>query len=88
VIRRRLLVSGDVQGVFYRDTCRSVAQRAGVTGSAANLPDGRVEVFLEGDAEAVEKVIEWCRTGTRESRVQAVDVTDEQPTGESSFRVL
>lgn len=88
MIRRRLLVSGDVQGVFYRDTCRSVAEEAGVTGTAANLPDGRVEVILEGEAEAIEKVIDWCRRGTSQSRVQAVDITDEEPTGERYFRVL
>jgi acylphosphatase len=88
VIRRRLLVSGDVQGVFYRDTCRSVAEEAGVTGTAANLPDGRVEVILEGEAEAVEKVIDWCRRGTSQSRVQSVDITDEEPAGERYFRVL
>jgi acylphosphatase len=88
MIRRRLLVSGDVQGVFYRDTCRSVAERAGVAGSAANLADGRVEVILEGEAAAVQKVIDWCRAGTPESRVGAVGITDEEPTGEKSFTVL
>jgi acylphosphatase len=88
VIRRRLLVSGEVQGVFYRDTCRSVAGRAGVAGSAANLPDGRVEVVLEGDEDAVEKVIDWCRSGTGGSRVEAVEVMEEDPQGETTFRVL
>jgi acylphosphatase len=88
MIRRRLLVSGEVQGVFYRDTCRSVASEAGVAGSAANLPDGRVEVVLEGETESVEKVIEWCRSGTRGSRVQAVDISEEEPEGETSFRVI
>jgi acylphosphatase len=88
VIRRRLLVSGRVQGVFYRDTCRSVAEQAGVAGSAANLPDGRVEVVLEGEAEAVEGVIAWCRDGTDGSRVEAVDISEETPEGDSDFRVL
>jgi acylphosphatase len=88
VIRRRLWVAGDVQGVFFRDTCRSVAEKAGVTGSAANLSDGRVEIVLEGEPQAVEKVIDWCRSGTRGARVSSVDITDEEPTGERSFRVL
>jgi acylphosphatase len=88
VIRRKLLVSGRVQGVFYRDTCRSVAASAGVAGSARNLPDGRVEVILEGDPPAVEDVVAWCRRGTPGSRVQAVDITDEEPQGESYFRIL
>jgi acylphosphatase len=65
-----------------------VADHAGVAGSAANLPDGRVEVVLEGETKAVEKMIEWCRSGTRGSRVQAVGITDEEPVGERSFRVL
>jgi acylphosphatase len=88
VIRRRLLVSGRVQGVFYRDTCHSVAASAGVAGSARNLPDGRVEVILEGDPVAVDGVVGWCRQGTPGSRVQAVDITEEEPRGESSFRIL
>lgn len=88
MIRRRLLVSGRVQGVFYRDTCRSVAQSAGVAGAARNLPDGSVEVVLEGEAGAVEKVIAWCRKGTEGSRVEAVDVSEEEPKGDSSFRVI
>jgi acylphosphatase len=88
VIRRKLVVSGRVQGVFYRDTCRSVAESEGVAGTARNLPDGRVEVVLEGDAVDVEKVIAWCRKGTRGSRVTAVDITEESPEGDSGFRVL
>jgi acylphosphatase len=88
VIRRRLVVSGRVQGVFYRDTCRSVAESEGVAGTARNLPDGRVEVILEGDPGAVEKVIAWCRKGTRGSRVNAVDISEEDPKGDSAFRVL
>jgi acylphosphatase len=82
------LVSGRVQGVFYRDTCRSVAQSASVAGAARNLPDGSVEVILEGEAGAVEKVIAWCRKGTRGSRVTAVDISEEEPEGDSAFRVL
>ena len=88
MIRRRVLVSGRVQGVFYRDTCRSVAQSAGVTGTARNLSDGSVEVVLEGEPAAVEKVIAWCREGTEGSRVEAVDVSEEEPKGDSSFRVV
>ncbi len=88
MIRRKLLVSGDVQGVFYRDGCRSTAEVEGVSGSARNLPDGRVEVALEGDPEAVERVVEWCRRGTSQSTVRAVEVSDEQPRGDERFRIL
>jgi acylphosphatase len=86
-VRKRVLVSGDVQGVFFRDTCRHVANDAGVSGWATNLPDGRVEVALEGDEEAVNKVIEWCRSGPRGATVDSVDVTDEAPEGISGFSI-
>jgi len=86
-IRRRLLVSGDVQGVFYRDTCRQVAQDAGVSGWARNLPDGRVEVCLEGDAEAVRRVEEWCHKGTRYAEVDSIESHDEEPSGEGGFSI-
>ncbi len=86
-VRKRVLVSGDVQGVFFRDTCRRVAQEARVAGWARNNPDGRVEVVLEGPASAVQRVIDWCRTGPDMARVESVDVADERPRGESGFSI-
>ena len=88
MIRKRLLVSGAVQGVFYRDTCRSEAEAAGVAGSVRNLPDGRVEVILEGEEAAVEEVIAWCRKGTSGSQVESIEITEEEPTGERGFRTI
>ena len=85
-IRRRLLVSGQVQGVFYRDSCRREAEEKGITGSARNLPDGRVEVILEGTEDAVGRMIEWCRRGSDMARVDSVEVEDQEPQGESGFR--
>lgn len=84
-VRRRVLVSGEVQGVFFRDTCRKRAADAGVAGSAVNRPDGRVEVVLEGDEAAVQSVIDWCHDGTPQARVTSVEVIEEQPVGESGF---
>lgn len=86
-VRRRVLVSGNVQGVFYRDSCREQAQQRGVGGSARNLSDGRVEVFLEGEPDAVDAMIEWCREGPPHAQVTSVEVDDEQPGGESSFSI-
>jgi acylphosphatase len=86
-VRRHLLVGGRVQGVFYRDTCRRVANEAGVAGWAANLADGRVEIVLEGAPGAVERVVSWCRKGTQYSSVDSVEITDESPQGESGFRI-
>ena len=87
-VARKAIVSGRVQGVFFRDTCRSVAQREGVAGSARNVPDGTVEVVLEGEKDAVERVLAWCRKGTEYAHVEQVDVTDVEPTGLDGFRIL
>ena len=88
MIRRRLLVSGRVQGVFYRDSCKATAESAGVAGSARNLPDGRVEVILEGDPDAIDEVIGWCRKGTPQSKVESIEVSDEDPAGATGFGIL
>jgi acylphosphatase len=60
-IRRRLIVHGKVQGVFYRDCTREAAENEGVSGWAANRDDRAVEVVLEGPPEAVEPIIGFCR---------------------------
>ena len=86
-VRKRVLVSGRVQGVFFRDTVRREANKSGVVGSARNLDDGRVEVILEGDEAAVQRVISWCRDGTPESDVESVHVTNEEPQGDRDFRI-
>jgi acylphosphatase len=86
-IRRRIVVSGRVQGVFYRDTCKQEAKRLGVGGGARNLPDGRVEVIVEGDPDKVEEMISWCRTGSDPSEVSSVEVEEEEPRGEDRFSV-
>jgi acylphosphatase len=84
-IRRHLIVHGQVQGVFYRDSTREAAENEGVSGWAANRDDGTVEVVLEGGPEAVESVIGFCRMGPMSADVTSIDVTDEQPEGLSSF---
>ena len=88
MIRRRLLVSGLVQDVFYRDTCQRQARTAGVNGWARNLADGRVEVVLEGDADRVATVEAWCHRGPPAGRVDAVQGFDEALVGVSGFDVL
>lgn len=85
LLRRRLLVSGEVQGVFFRDRCRREAMAAGVAGWARNLPDGRVEVVAEGEPEAVERLQQWCRQGTPQAEVTSVEAVDEDPEGLSGF---
>ncbi len=85
LLRRRLLVSGEVQGVFFRDRCRREAMAADVAGWARNLPDGRVEVVAEGEPEAVERLQGWCRQGTPQAEVTSVEAIDEEPEGLSGF---
>ncbi len=86
-VGRRALVSGLVQGVFYRDSARREALRRGVDGSARNLPDGRVEVLLEGTPDAVSGVLEWLGRGPAHARVDAVEVTDEPDRGLRGFDI-
>jgi acylphosphatase len=86
-VRRRLNVSGDVQGVFFRDSCRQEAIALGVGGWASNRPDGNVQVCLEGEEAAVEKMISWCRQGPAMARVDDVEVIEEKPEGESTFSI-
>jgi len=82
-----LYVSGRVQGVWFRESCRQRAQDAGVAGWACNLDDGRVEVWLEGDRDAVGAVLGWCRSGPSRASVTAVEVLDEPPAGLTGFAV-
>jgi acylphosphatase len=86
-IRRRLVIRGQVQGVFFRDSTRRKAEPRGVAGSAANREDGSVEVVLEGRPDAVEAVAAFCRSGPRHARVESVEEYDEEPEGLSGFRI-
>jgi acylphosphatase len=80
-VARRYVVSGRVQGVGFRYFTQDTALREGVTGWVRNLPDGRVEAMVEGDAEAVTRVERALRNGPRGARVDRVYVDDEDPTG-------
>ena len=88
MIRFRLLISGRVQGVFFRDTCRRVAQQHGVAGWVRNLPDGRVEAVFEGPAADVGRLVEWSREGPTTAVVEDVRVQAEPPEGLSGFQVV
>ena len=88
MIRRRALVHGRVQGVFFRDTTRRVANANAVAGSAANRTDGTVEIILEGGPDAVETVLAFCRQGPDGAAVSRVEVFDEEPVGLQGFRIV
>lgn len=87
LVRRRVVVRGRVQGVGFRASCVRRARGAGVGGWVRNSSDGSVEAVFEGEAGAVQSVVEWCRHGPPWAKVEAVAVTDEEPGGESGFRV-
>jgi acylphosphatase len=87
VKRARAVVSGHVQGVFYRVECATRARDAGLTGFVRNLPDGRVEAVFEGPDQEVDRLVAWCREGPSWARVDHVEITEEQPSGERDFRI-
>jgi len=78
MVRARLLISGTVQGVGYRWSCRRAAQGIGLAGWVRNLPDGRVEAVAQGSGEQVEQLIAWCRRGPEDAQVTDVSVTYEE----------
>ena len=79
MIRRRVIVHGFVQGVFFRETVRRHAVSAGVAGWVRNNRDGTVEAVFEGDDVAVERLVEFSHDGPRGARVDRVDVAVEEP---------
>lgn len=82
-----MYVRGLVQGVFYRASAAREAERLGVAGWVRNLADGRVETVAEGDEAAVGQYLEWLRRGPPLAEVAGIDVEDEEPRGETGFRV-
>ena len=87
MIRRRVVVRGRVQGVFFRDSTRREAQAAGVNGWVTNRADGAVEAVFEGDDASVERMIEFVRSGPGHADVDEVAVDDEAPEGLAGFDV-
>ena len=87
--RVRVFVKGKVQGVFFRQALKVVAKKNNVLGWVRNLKDGRVEAILEGDNKSVNSVIEWTRIGPANSRVDDIEVSNEELKNEfSTFDVL
>lgn len=85
--RVRVVVSGHVQGVFFRDSCRREAHRHGVAGWVRNDPSGTVTAELEGEAAEVEAMVAWCRRGPAYAVVDHVETTTVEPTGATGFEV-
>ncbi len=87
MIRRRVVVHGHVQGVFFRDSVRRLAERHSVSGWVTNRWDGTVEAVFEGEDDAVERLVAFCREGPRGAQVESVDVSEEDAEGLSGFTV-
>ena len=81
-------MSGQVQGVYFRVACCEEAERLGVTGWVRNRPDGTVELIAEGTPEEVDALLVWCRNGPPLAEVRDVSLHDEEPVGETTFRIL
>jgi acylphosphatase len=86
-VRAHVFVSGRVQGVYYRASTRDTAREEGVDGWVKNLSDGRVEAVFEADQASVDRMVDWCHTGSRAANVENVEVTMEQPQGEDGFEI-
>ena len=82
-----MVITGRVQGVFFRESCEREANRLGVRGWVLNRDDGCVEAVFEGEPDAVEEMIDWARNGSAQAYVTHVQVIDEEPAAEAGFQV-
>ncbi len=81
-------ISGRVQGVSFRDSTRQEAENLGLTGWVRNTEDGSVEAIFEGDSDAVNQMVEWCKSGPSSANVEEVSTEREAPSGDlSGFEV-
>ena len=87
VLRRRLVIHGRVQGVFFRDTLRRLAERHGVAGWARNTHEGTVEVVVEGDEESVARVVAFAHEGPEGAAVERVEIEEQLPEGLNGFAI-
>ena len=84
----RLFISGIVQGVFFRDYVKTMANRVSVRGFVRNLEDGRVEAFVEGNVDNVNAMVEICRKGPPNGKIDGIDIKEEKFQGFKDFKVL
>ncbi len=87
MIRRRAVVHGNVQGVFFRDTAHRQAESLGVAGWITNKPDGTVVAVFEGNPAEVESMLRFCREGPGRADVEKVEVSEEEPEGLAGFAI-
>ncbi len=83
----RIIVSGKVQGVFFRKYTFDVASKLGVTGYVMNMPGGNVKIEASGDEKLLEDLVSWCRSGSPGAEVEEVEVTKLPLTNYSGFTI-
>lgn len=86
-VRVRVVVSGRVQGVFFRAETKRTAERLGLAGWVRNRSDGAVEAAFEGPRQAIEQAVAWCRIGPALAAVERVELAEEQPAGAKGFTI-
>ncbi len=84
----RLYIEGTVQGIFFRQFVKENAERNNVKGFVRNLEDGRVEVFIEGDIENVDKMIELCQKGPKHAKIDKAEIKEEKFQDFKEFKLL
>ncbi len=85
---KHVLISGKVQGVFFRANTKQKAEQLGVTGWVKNTSDGKVEAIFEGDEEDVNEIITWCHQGPSLARVDDVDIKEKEVKNEyNDFKI-
>jgi acylphosphatase len=86
-VAKRVIVHGDVQGVFFRDSTEEEAGKRGVSGWVTNRSDGAVEALFEGEPDAVDALVDFVKSGPSQADVRDVEVSDAEPEGASGFEV-
>lgn len=83
-------IKGKVQGVFYRQSTKETAEKLNVRGWVKNLPDGSVQIEAQGEGESLLKLVEWCQTGPKKAKVNAVEVKElkAEPVRFATFEVM
>jgi len=84
----RLYINGAVQGIFFRQFIKDNAERQNVRGFVRNLDDGRVEIFIEGDNDNVDKMVEICKKGPKHSQIKNVEIKEEKFQDLKEFKIL
>jgi len=82
-----LIISGKVQGVFFRETSRKIAEKLNIKGWIKNIPEEKVEALITGDEKNVSDFIKWCKTGPDRAKVKEVIVTKQPETFFDKFEV-